>query len=61
MRPLGSKENRRKTLVTIMSITVHPNPIGITDPMDVKIPVGVDEPVVGTLIIAGKILITVRQ
>ena len=44
-----------------MSITVHPNPIGITDPMDVKIPVGVDEPVVGTLIIAGKILITVLQ
>ena len=29
MRPLGSKENRRKTLITIMSITVHPNPMAL--------------------------------
>jgi len=34
-----------------MSITVHPNPMDIGDPMDIKIPVGVDK-TVGKFIIA---------
>jgi len=50
---------KRKTLITIMSITVHSNPIDFSCyPMDMKFIVGLGEPV-RALITAERLLISV--
>ena len=48
-RPGSREEDCWKTLITIMSIAIHPISMDIKDPVDIKTPVGIYEPL-GTLI-----------
>ena len=50
IRPGSREEDCWKTLITIMSIAIHPISMDIKNPVDIKTPVGIYEPV-GTLII----------